>query len=125
MSESTHNPDDITTFWKCVPEPEQRTLIALAELAATPAGSISFTDVQAIMEMNGAVPAKERTELIFKNYKMLVVDDNSPLCNDADGCILFAGSPYLGQIWACRLTGGCEVGAPKQQPCRYSLTRPD
>ena len=116
---------DVRTFWGCIPEPEQRTLAALAELAQTPAQSIGYNDVKTLMQINGAVPLEERMEVLWTRYKLYTVTDSNPLCGDADGCVLFALSPYLGQIWACRLLGGCEFDSPAQPPCWYALTAPN
>lgn len=124
MGTPTINLQDITTFWGCVPEPEQRTLIALAELAQTPAQTIAIPDVRTMMQFNGALPANERTDILARYTGITRITDSNPLCGDPDGCILFATSFYLGQIFACRLAGGCQVGAPIGQPCKYGLTAP-
>ena len=116
--------NDITTFWGCVPEPEQRTLVALAELAQTPAQTISYNDVKFLMQINGAAPVEERTDLLLAYEGITTISGSNPLCGDPDGCVLFATSFYLGQIWLCRLMGGCQIGAPVSEPCFYARTAP-
>lgn len=117
--------DDITTFWGCIPEPEQRALIALSELAQTPTQVIGYNDVKTLMQAFGAYPIDERMTVLWERYRLTTITDENPLCGDAEGCVFLPTSIYLGQLWACRLTGGCPVGSPVEPPCYYALTDPD
>lgn len=124
MGTSNFNLEDITTWWKCVPEPEQQTLVALAELAQTPTQVISWTDIRGLMFIYGATPLDERTTLLMGYWGLYAIEDDNPLCGDENGCIVLGLSPYLGQIWACRLTGGCAIGSPLEPPCFFAITAP-
>lgn len=125
MGKSNFDNTDILTFWGCIPVPEQRVLVNLAELAQTPAQTIGIGDIEAQMQFYGGLPEDKRTEVLIAMPGIATITDSNPLCGDEKGCVLFALSYYLGQIWAARLQGKCQIGAPVEPPCFYALTAPN
>lgn len=118
------DPDDITTFWKCIPEPEQIVLRAIAEMSQVAFGSFSYETAKNLLAASGGLPAEQRADVLWTRYKLVINPENPFNCFDPKGCVNFILSPFVGQIWSCMLQGGCTVGSPEQLPCRSPLTKP-